>query len=237
MVGRCHDDLARLTTRVALYHLRHVLHRLTRSRFGIHHMHWFSRLLGMNGMVIATGCSVLAASILQKVDAIGFVWTLWQELQDHALSIGIRTDRIQHELWGGISLSNRPSNVQHLKLATANDLERIWRWMMKLASLAKLARPVFHEVLTNGFIRANRKHRFIGIQRLYSTTTLHIRGMIVLAGGTIFTPSRAQIVATVLRSRHSLTVCPQQSLFGVRFSVFGFAKTLMNGRESGGMNR
>jgi len=78
--------------------------------------------------------------------------------------------------------------------------------MVKFAGLAELARSVFHEILTNGFIGADRKHGLIRIHRFESTTILNIRGVIVLAGSAIFAPSGAQIVATILHRRHCTAI-------------------------------
>ena len=153
--------------------------------------------------MIATSCSILAPSILQKVYTIRFIRTLGQELQHNSLPIRVESKRVEDKLRRSFFLSYCPSNVNHRELTNTYYLNRVWMWMMKLASLAELARPVLQKILTHRLIRAYWKHWHIGIRRLYTSSTLNVCGMIVLAGGTIFTTPRSQVVTAIFQTGHS----------------------------------
>lgn len=154
-------------------------------------------------MMITTSCSILAPPVLQKVNTIWFFRTLWQELQNNSLPIRVESKRVEDQLRRSFFLSYCPSNVNHGKLINTYYLNRVWMWMIKLARLAELARPVLQEILTHRLVRAYRKQRHIGIRRLYTSSTLNVCGVIVLARGTIFTTPRSQVVTAIFQTGHS----------------------------------
>ena len=62
---------------------------------------------------------------------------------------------------------------------------------MKFARLSELACTMFHKILTDWFIWADRKHWLRGVQWcLHASTALHVCWMVILAGGSIFTTPR-----------------------------------------------
>jgi len=74
---------------------------------------------------------------------------------------------------------------------------------MKFASLTEFARSVLHKVLTDRLIWAYRKQGIIGIERFQSSPILNVCGMVVLARGTVFATSCAQVVAAIFHCGHS----------------------------------
>jgi hypothetical protein len=129
-------------------------------------------------MVIAACSSVFTPSILQEIDAVGFFWTLWKELQHHGGG-PIRRHRIQNHV------GSRIHATLYDRRTAASSSGHVRR-MVELAGLPELARSVFNVVGTGRLVRAHGKEGLGRIDRsLHPTPTLHIGGMIILAGSTV----------------------------------------------------
>jgi hypothetical protein len=69
--------------------------------------------------------------------------------------------------------------------------------MIEFACLTKLARPMFHVVLTYRFVGSKREQGLRGICSLHPPATLYISRMVVLARPTVLASSSAKIVSTI----------------------------------------
>jgi len=147
-------------------------------------------------VVIPARCSVLATSILQKVYAVGFIWSLRQNLYSRVIPAFPHCSRVRTPVF--LSTAKRHAN-EH-SVVSIHDVGSscdLWR-MMKFTGLTKLASPVLHVVLTNRLVVSYRKQRLGWVYwGLHTSSTLNVERMVVLARRAVFAPSSPQIITAI----------------------------------------